>query len=149
MTLSLQIIISLLTAIGIGGILGAYFQSRFQRQKEVSEDIHNLKRQRYGAILIQMLTILNPERGLSKVHAFRPDLKNVDDFKEEIKTEILHSVLFANDEVIKSLVEFIRKPNHASYIKTVVSMRKDLWRKKTSVDEQILNILYEEELKSA
>lgn len=148
MTSSLQIIITLLTAVGIGGILGAYFQSRFQRQKEVSEDIHNLKRQRYGAILIQMLTILNPKRGLSKTQAFRPDLITVDDFKEEVKTEILHSVLFANDEVIKSLVECIRSPDHASYIKTVVSMRKDLWCKKTSVDEQVLNVLYEKELKS-
>lgn len=100
MTPTLQIIISLLTAIGIGGILGAYFQSRFQRQKEISEDIHNLKRQRYGAILIQMLTILNPERGLSKAQAFRPDLKSVDDFREEVKTEILHSVLFADDDKI-------------------------------------------------
>ncbi len=97
----IQIITALLTAIGIGGILGAYFQSRFQRQKEVSEDIHNLKRQRYGAILIQMLTILNPERGLSKAQTFRPDLKTIDDFKEEVKTEVLHSVLFANDGVIK------------------------------------------------
>lgn len=141
MTSSLQIIVSLLTAIGIGGILGAYFQSRFQRQKEVKEDIHNLKRQRYGAILIQMLTILNPERGLSKAQMFRPDLRTVEDFKEEVKTEMLHSVLFASDEVIKSMVEFIRNPNHASYIKTVVSMRKDLWDKKTSIDEQILNIL--------
>ncbi|MCL4457239.1 MAG: hypothetical protein M1147_06285 [Nitrospirae bacterium] len=149
MTPTLQIIISLLTAIGIGGILGAYFQSRFQRQKEISEDIHNLKRQRYGAILIQMLTILNPERGLSKAQAFRPDLKSVDDFREEVKTEILHSVLFADDEVIKSLVEFIRSPSHATYIKTVVSMRNDLWNKKTIVNEETLNVLYENKSKSA
>lgn len=27
-------------------------------------------------------------------------------------------------------------------------MRKDLWRKKTSVDEEVLNVLYEKELKS-
>lgn len=95
-----------------------------------------------------MLTILNPERGLLKAQAFRPDLKAIDDFKEEVKTEILHSVLFATDDVIKSLVEFIHNPNHASYIKTVVSMRKDLWHKKTSIDEQTLSVLYVEELKS-
>lgn len=148
MTATLQIIISLLTAIGVGGFIGAYFQSRFQRQKEISEDIHNLKRQRYGAILIQMLTILNPERGLLKAQAFRPDLKTIDDFKEEVKTEILHSVLFASDDVIKSLVEFIHNPNGASYIKTVVSMRRDLWHKKTSIDEKTLSVLNAERLKS-
>ena len=31
-----QLIIPLLTALGLGGIFGAYFQSRFQHQKEVS-----------------------------------------------------------------------------------------------------------------
>jgi len=41
---SFEFIIALLTALGLGGILGAYFQSRFQHQKEVEEDIHQLKR---------------------------------------------------------------------------------------------------------
>ncbi len=135
---SLEIILSIFTAIGIGGILGAYFQSRFQHQKEVQEDIHNLKRQRYGAILIQMLTILAPERGLSKAQQFRPDLKDANDFKEEIKVEMLHSVLFASDEVIKAMAKFIQNPNYPSYIKTATAMRKDLWNKKTEIGEDIL-----------
>jgi len=45
--LPIQVILILLTALG-GGFFGAYFQSRFQRQKEVQEDIHNLKSQRCG-----------------------------------------------------------------------------------------------------
>lgn len=96
-----ELLISILTALGFGGIFGAYFQSRFQHQKEIQEDIHNLKRQRYGAILIQMLTILDPERGLSKAQKFRPDLKDVRDFKEEVRVEMLNSVLFASDNVIE------------------------------------------------
>ncbi|MFA5162819.1 MAG: hypothetical protein WC421_11330 [Elusimicrobiales bacterium] len=133
----LQIIVVLLTAFG-GGFFGAYFQSRFQHKKEVEEDIHQLKRKRYGSILIQMLTILDPERGLAKVQQFREDLKNVEDFKEEVKTEMLHSILFANDEVIRAMAEFVKNLNHASYIKTVSAMRKDLWGKDTAIGEDIL-----------
>jgi len=132
-----QLIIPLLTALGLGGIFGAYFQSRFQHQKEVKEDIHQLKRKRYGAILIQMITILDPER-LSKTQAFRPDLTDIEDLKEEVKTEMLNSVLFANDEVIKAMAEFIQTPNHSSYIKTASAMRKDLWNKKTKIGEDVL-----------
>ena len=132
-----QLIIPLLTALGLGGIFGAYFQSRFQHQKEVKEDIHQLKRKRYGAILIQMITTLDPER-LSKTQAFRPDLTDIEDLKEEIKTEMLNSVLFANDEVIKAMAEFIQTPNHSSYIKTASAMRKDLWNKKTKIGEDVL-----------
>jgi len=132
-----QLIIPLLTDLGLGGIFGAYFQSRFQHQKEVKEDIHQLKRKRYGAILIQMITILDPER-LSKTQAFRPDLTDIEDLKEEVKTEMLNSVLFANDEVIKAMAEFIQTPNHSSYIKTASAMRKDLWNKKTKIGEDVL-----------
>jgi len=131
-------IIALLTAIGLGGIFGAYFQSRFQHQKEVEEDIHQLKRKRYGSILIQMLTILDPERGIAKAQQFRDDLKNVEDFKEEVKTEMLHSILFANDEVIRAMAEFVKNLDYASYLKTVSAMRKDLWGKNTVIGEDIL-----------
>lgn len=117
---SFEIILSLVSAIGVGGVLGAYFQSHFQHQRELKSDIHELKRQRYGAILIQMLTILDPEHGLSKTQKFRPDLKNIEDFKEEVKIEMLNSVLFANDNVIKAMAEFIHNPNYSAYIKTVV-----------------------------
>ena len=137
--MSIEIVVSLLVALGLGGILGSYFQSRFQHQKEVKEDIHQLKRQRYGAILIQMLTILDPKRGLSKAQQFRPDLKNVEDFKEEIKTEMLHSIVFANDEVIKAMSEFVKSPSDTTYIKTASAMRKDLWGKNTRIGEAILN----------
>ncbi len=132
-----QIIIVLLTALG-GGFFGAYFQSRFQHQKELKSDIHELKRQRYGAILIQMLTILDPEHGLSKTQKFRPDLKNIDDFKEEVKTEMLNSVLYAGDEVIKAMADFVKSPTYSSYIKTASAMRMDLWNRKTEIGEDIL-----------
>jgi|SRR3972149_7163748 len=135
---STQLILSLLAAIGFGGIVGAYFQSRFQHQKEIQEDIHKLKRQRYGAILIQMLTILDSKHGLSKAQQFRPDLENVEDFKQEVKIEMLNSVLFANDEVIKTMAAFGNNPVYPAYIKTALAMRKDVWNKKTKIREDVL-----------
>jgi len=138
MNISFEVLVSLISAMGFSGILGAYLQSRFQHQKEIKEDIHQLKRQRYGAILIQMLTILDPSHGLSKTQQFRPDLKNIDDFKEEVKIEMLNGVLYASDGVIKAMAEFINNPSYALYIKTAAAMRKDLWNRKTKIGEEIL-----------
>lgn len=132
-----QLFISLIAAVGLGGILGAYFQSRFQHQKEVKEDIHQLKRARYGAILIQMLTVLDPKH-LPKMQKIRPDLASIEDVKEELKTEMLNSILFASDEVVKAMADFLSSPAHSSYIKTAATMRKDLWNSKTSIDQDIL-----------
>ena len=140
MTSSLQIIVSLLAVFGIGGIIGAYFQALFERQRRVKEEEHELKLRRYGCILILMLTQLNPETGMRHVHEIRPDLQSLNDVEEEIKTELLNSVLFANDGVIRSLAEFVRRPSYPSYIKVAVSMRKDLWGRKTAISEGIFDI---------
>jgi len=88
-----------------------------------------------------MLTILDPQRGLSKIKEFRNDLKNIEDCKEEVKAEMLNSVLFANDEVIRSMAEFVQNSNYASFIKTAASMRKDLWGKDTNIGEDIIKML--------
>ena len=130
--------------LGIGSVLGSYFQLLFQRQKQVKEQEHELKRTRYGCILILMLTRLDSETGLPKARNFRPDLQNVEDVQKEIETELLNGVLFASDEVIKSMSAFIRNPSYSAYIKTATSMRKDLWGKKTSINEEVLNIFKKE-----
>lgn len=137
---SLQIIVSLLAAIGVGSVFGAYFQSLFQHQKQIKEHEHGIKRQRYGCILILMLTKLDPKTGLPHIREIRPDLHDLNDIEKEIEVELLNGVLFASDDVIKSMSEFIRNPSYSSYIKTATSMRNDLWGKKTSVNEEILNI---------
>jgi hypothetical protein len=134
--MTIEIVISLLTAMGLGSVLGAFFQSRFEQQKQMKEQEHELKRKRYGAILILLLTKLDPKKGLAKTRAIRPDLKNLADIEEEIEAEFLHSILFANDEVIRALAEFIQNPNHSSYVKAAAAMRRDLWGKKTSINDK-------------
>ena len=89
-----------------------------------------------------MLTKLDPKSGLPHVHEIRPDLKNIGDVEKEIEMELLNGFLFASDDVLKSMADFIRGPNHTTYVKTAVSMRRDLWGRKTSVDEQVVTIFH-------
>jgi hypothetical protein len=135
-------VVSLIAALGIGTILGAYFQAQFEHKKQVKEKEHELKNRRYETILILMLTKLDPKDGLRHIAEFRDDLKNITEVEKEIETELLHSVLFASDEVIKSLAMFTQKPSRDTYIKTVIAMRKDLWNRKTSIDEKIFEAIY-------
>jgi phosphopantetheine adenylyltransferase len=132
--------ISLLGTFGLGGILVALFQTIFERRKRVEQEEHDLKYKRYLAIIVLMLTQLNPET-LPKARMIRPDLKNMDDVQKEIEFELLNGILFANDNVIKAMTEFSRNPMHSSLIKTVVAMRRDLWGKKTTVNENILEAI--------
>lgn len=146
--MSIENVISLLAAVGFGGalgtVLGAFFQSRFEQQKQVKSQEHDLKHKRYGVILILLLTKLDPETGLAKTRAIRPDLKNISDVEKEIEAEMLNSILFASDDVIRTLAKFIQNPNHSSYMKVAIAMRKDLWGKKTSINEEEITIIKSE-----
>jgi len=89
-----------------------------------------------------MLTLLDPA-GLVHIKDHRPDLGNIDDVVKELRTEMLNSFLFASDDVIRSLTEFIAQPAHDRYIKTAVSMRKDLWGTDTSIGNEVLQFFGE------
>ncbi len=140
MSETVAVVVSVVAALGVGGILGAYFRSVFERRREVKEQEHELKRRRYGCTLILMITKLDPETGLRHLAEIRSDLRTAEDVDKEIETELLNSVLFASDEVIESLSDFVRNPSYRSYVKAAVSMREDLWGKRTRVDEKLLNV---------
>jgi|HubBroStandDraft_6_1064221.scaffolds.fasta_scaffold00150_43 hypothetical protein len=130
-------VVSMLTAFGVSGLLVAFFQHRFEHQKEVRGLEHDLKERRYKAINILMLTLLDPG-DLTQIKEHRRDLGNIGDVVKELRTEMLNSFLFASDDVIRSLTEFIAQPTHNRYIKAAVSMRKDLWGSSTSIGDEVL-----------
>ncbi len=132
---------SILTALGVGGVLGAYFQTRFQQRTQIGQLAHNLKQKRYLCILMLMLTKLNPQVGSPKVREIRPDLKNPEDVNNELETELLNGFVFASDAVLKSLATFIREPSHRSFVRAAMAMRKDLWGRRTAVSEDILDVV--------
>ena len=102
MTISLELLLSFLTAIGLGSILGAYFQYKFQYKKELKNQEHEGKNKRYGAIIIQMLTVLQYDKhGTRFTKNHRPDLNTREDFIDELKSELLNGIVFANDNVFR------------------------------------------------
>ncbi len=135
---TLGLIVSIVAALGVGGIAGAFVQSFLQQRRYVRTREQNFRQTRYLAILILMLTQLDVENGLDKIKKFRDDLKNIDDVKKEIETEYLNSFVFASDNVINSLGEFIKKPDKSSFISVAVAMRRDLWGKTTKITESAL-----------
>ena len=93
------------------------------------------ERKRYLAIVIQMRIVVEPDQMKYFKH-LGIKLVTLEDWKNEVRAEWFNLLLFATDDVIKSLKEFIQKPENATYAKTVIAMRKDLWNKKTSLRTQ-------------
>jgi hypothetical protein len=136
-------IISLVAALGIGGLGGAFVNSYLEHKKLLNQQEHELKRKRYLCTLILMLTKLDPVSGLRHLQDHRPDLRDLKDVDAEIRTELLNAMLFASDDVITEMAAFIGNPGHTAYVKTVTAMRRDLWNKKTTIDETALQAVAE------
>ena len=112
--------ISLITALGVGSLLGAFFQSRFEQQKHLNEQEHELKSRRYLCILILMLSKLEPKTGVPHLALHRPDLKGLDDLDAEIRMELFNAMLFASDDVIAAMAEFIASAGYPAYIDSML-----------------------------
>lgn len=137
----LSLTVSLLTAVGLGGILGAYFQARFQQRAQISQHEHELKQKRYLCILMIMIAKLRPADGIVKLRGYRPDLQNIEDVDEELTAELFNGFIYASDGVMESLSAFIRQPSDKTLVATAVAMRRDLWDKKTLLNESVLATL--------
>ena len=136
--MTLTTLISLITAFGAGSVLTAFVQSRLDRKKHLNEQEHELKRRRYLCILILMLSKLEPKTGVPHLALHRPDLRDLDDLDAEIRLELFNAMLFGSDDVIAAMADFIARTGYPAYIRTVTAMRRDLWNKKTSIDEAAL-----------
>lgn len=117
----------------IGGVIGAFFQSKFQHQKQLKEWEHEVKRKRYFALNVLLITKIDVPSRIASLSNIRPDINTEEQMDKEIEVELLNAILFASDNVLKEIKDFIAKPSTLSYHNVAMAMRRDLWKKQTSV----------------
>ena len=116
----------------IGGVLVAFCNYIWGKQKERATKENELKERRYLCTILLMYALLDPTE-LDQLQKNRPDIKNLDDLKRELKTEWVNSWIFADDQTILSFKEFLNQPTERTFLKTVLSMRKELWNKSSKL----------------
>lgn len=136
--MSSELILSFFSVIGISGIIGAFLTYFWNRKKEIELKNFEFKEKRYKSIILLMYAYLNPSE-LQNIIIMRPDLKNIQHLKEELITERVNSWLFANDDTILNFKWFLADPSNITYAKTILSMRKELWNKKSKLHLSIFS----------
>ena len=122
-------------AAGIGGAVGAYFQSFFSRKREIFLKLNSINEERYKNLLYHMNIILNPENVRFMNHKNPSSDKQFDqkDHIDFVKAEYLQSILYAPDDVVNALKKFLEKPTEENFIDSAIKMRISLWNKKTKL----------------
>ena len=121
----------------IGAIIGAYMQNRFQYKKQINEYEHDLKKKRYLAINILLLTKLNIKHRFEDLKRHRPYIQTEDQLDKEIEMEYYNAFLFASDEVLWYFGIFVADQSRESYHSMALAMRKDLWTKNSKVTSEM------------
>ncbi len=140
----IQTIVPVLGLLGLGGVIGSYFQYLWNQKNETDLKIQNLNENKYRSTLVFMRCILKPEN-IGQFDIPDPNihnLKNCEDVKTYTKQKLIefyyNSFLYASDDVLTKLKEFIENPTEINFAETAISMRKDLWKKGTKVNIEAL-----------
>ena len=134
-----QILISALTLLGVGGLVGGYITYLLDRKKTREFQVLEQKRNRYKSCLLYMDAFFEPQniKYLSSRHA---DINRAADVIEYLKMEFFEMTLYASREVILAVRTFIETPVRENFLKAILAMRQDLSAKKIDLTLQDIDL---------
>ena len=144
MTDPIQTILSALTLLGLGGILGGYITYLLDKKKEREFKVLEQKEKRYKSCLLYMDAFFEP-KNIKYLSSRTPDIDDAKDVIEYLKMEYHEMILYASKDVIFSVKSFIENPTRDNFLKTILTMRQDLSNKK---DLDLSSIILEVKSKS-
>lgn len=128
-----------LISFGVGSVASLIIKYILDKKADKSGAEFEHKVRRYKSAIIFMNVYLNPNNILF-IKSSHPDIETKEDLKETLKAEYYEMLLYAPDYVIENVKEFISTPSNTQLIKTIQSMRKDLWGNRTNLKEDRLEV---------
>lgn len=139
MTDPIQTILSALTLLGVGGIIGGYVSYLLDKKKERESKVLEQKEKRYKSCLLYMDAYFEP-KNIKYLSSRQPDIDSADDVIEYLKMEFYEMMLYASKDVILPVKSFIENPVRENFLKTILSMRQDLSSKNNDLDLSIMSL---------
>ncbi|MBI5789015.1 MAG: hypothetical protein HZA78_09195 [Candidatus Schekmanbacteria bacterium] len=134
--MELEKVFTVLSLVGLGGILGNYFRILWERQNSAQLQKQEFKEKRYKCVVILLLSYLDFEKSKPLLHLHgRKEINSIEDLKDELEVEWNNMILFASEDVLMTLRLFIKTPSKEKFVAVAVAMRNDLWGGKISLDK--------------
>jgi len=127
-----QTIISALTLLGLGGIVGGYVTYLLDKKKARAFKVQEQKERRYRSCLLYMDAFFEP-KNIKYLSSRQPDIDEAQDVIEYLKMEFYEMTLYASKDVIFAVKGFIEHPARANFLKAILAMRRDLGSKKVDL----------------
>jgi len=87
-----------------------------------------------------MWAAIDFETELDKLKKYRPNITTKEILIKELQLELYNGILYADDDVLKTLKVFIPNLDYNSYLNVALAMRKDLYGKRSKIKFDDLKI---------
>jgi len=131
---------SAIISFGLGTVLGTYLKIRWERSNSAQLQKQEYKTTRYKAVILLMYSLLDFDKNSSILQKHGRDFAGIDDLVGELKTEWNNMLLYASDDVLKTVQEFINRPIQDNFRIAALAMRRDLWGGKLTLKLGDINL---------
>ncbi len=139
--MNIQNAITALGLLGIGGLITMFFRIRWERKNEVLSHKQEFMETRYKCVIQLMYSALDFDSRNLLLRQYSRNFNNIDELIDELKAEWNHMILYASDEVLISVKQFIQNPTIEHYGQCASAMRKNLWGEKVSKEILVRDIV--------
>ena len=133
-------VISAVISFGLGTVLGTYLKIRWERSNSAQLQKQEYKTARYKAVILLMYSLLDFDKNKDKLEKHGRVFANADDLVDELKTEWNNMLLYASDDVLKTLQEFVNRPTQDAFRRGALAMRGDLWGGRVSLRPEDISL---------
>ncbi|WP_417317055.1 hypothetical protein [Emcibacter sp.] len=121
-------LITIVGALGIGGVLSSYATMIWTKKQKLDEARQNFKEERYKCIILLMTAYISfDEKAKRYLQKYGYNIETEEDLGDLLTDEYVNSFLFASDEFVLAMKDFMLDHTKEKLMITVLSMRKDLY----------------------
>lgn len=131
--MTIENVVAILGLLGLGGLISGYFTLIWQRRHAELSKYQEYKESRYKCIILLMHGVLDFERSRMDLLKYGYNINEPKDLIALLRAEHVNAYLYASDEFLHALEDFISTPNEAHLYHTALTIRKDLWGVKTKM----------------
>jgi hypothetical protein len=121
-------VVAIIGLLGLGGLVSGYFTLMWQRRHAELSKYQEYKETRYKCIILLMHGVLDFKRSKAELQKYGQPVNTVDDLSALLRAEHVNAFLYASDEFLGTLEDFLGDANWRNLYRTALAIRRDLWR---------------------
>src|SRR5262245_57046507 len=131
--MTVENIVAMLGLRGLGWLVSGYFTLPWQRRHAELSKHQDYKETPYKCVILLMHGVLDFDRSKPELQKYGQPVNTPEDLTALLRAEHVNAFLYASDEFLSTLEEFLCSPSWRNLYRTALAICGDLWRVKSGL----------------